>query len=188
MVNAGIPIASLVDIGRVKVIIPVVEKDYPRISVGQEAAVVFDAYPGRKFRGKVLRLTPVLSAETRTGEVEIEVDNSGGQLKPGMFARVEIAVNQRREVLLIPEGALVKTASGHGVFRVSAGRSKNQKAELRPVEVGASRGGQVEIRGDLKVGDRVVTLGGSLLTDGQSVRISDAGASGKRRKGERDES
>jgi RND family efflux transporter MFP subunit len=188
MVNAGTPIANLVDIGRVKVIIPVVEKDYPRISVGQEAAVSFDAYPGRKFRGQVLRLTPVLSAETRTGEVEIEVDNSNGQLKPGMFARVEIAVNQRRGVLLIPEGALVKTPSGHGVFRVSARGSKTHKAELRPVQVGASRGGQVEVRGDLEVGDRVVTLGGSLLKDGQSVRISGAGAGGKRRKGEQGES
>ncbi|MDH3446169.1 MAG: efflux RND transporter periplasmic adaptor subunit, partial [Deltaproteobacteria bacterium] len=125
MVNAGTPIASLVDIDRVKVVIPIVETDYPRITVGQDAAVTLDAYPSRGFKGKVLRVTPVLSQETRTGEVEIEVDNSSGRLKPGMFARVEIAVNQRRDALLVPEGSLVKTPFGHGVFRVAAGGSKN---------------------------------------------------------------
>ncbi len=188
MVNAGTPIASLVDIARVRVVIPIVETDYPRISVGQDAAVTLDAYPNREFKGKVLRVTPVLSQETRTGEVEIEVDNSSGRLKPGMFARVQIVVNQRRDVLLVPEGALVKTPAGHGVFRVPAVRSKNPKVELVAVELGASRAGQAEIRGELEAGDKVVTLGGSLLKDGQSVRIGGPKAGGKKRKGESDES
>ena len=184
MVNEGTPIAGLVDIDRVKVIIPIVEKDYPRISIGQEAAVAFDAYPGRKFRGKVARLTPVLNQETRTGEVEIEVDNSDGQLKPGMFARVEIVVNHRRDVLFVPAGALVKTSAGHGVFRVVPGRSKNPKVELLPVELGATRDGRAEIRGALKAGNQVVTLGSSLLKDGQIIRIGGSTAGPQKGNGE----
>jgi len=188
MVKDGTPIVSLVDIGRVKVIIAVVEQNYPRIAVGQEAKVALDSYPGRRFQGKVVRLAPVLSQETRTGEVEIEVDNSAGLLKPGMFARVELAINQRRDVLLVPEGALIKTPAGHGVYRVNQGESKNPKAELVSVQLGSSRGGQVEVRGELKAGDRVVTLGGSLLNDGQSVRISEKQGAGQAPKGSKNES
>ncbi len=183
LVNSGTPIASIVDIARVKVIVPVVEKDYPKISSGQAAVVGVDAYPERRFQGKVVRLTPVLSQETRTGEVEIEVVNSSGALKPGMFARVEIAIGERRKVLLVPEGALVKTAEGHGVFRVSAAQSKNPKAELVAVKIGSTRAGQAEVQGSLKPGDRVVTLGSSLLKDGQRVRISGEKARGGRKQG-----
>ncbi len=188
MVKDGTPIVSLVDIGRVKVIIPVVEQNYPRIAVGQEARVALDAYPGRQFRGKVVRLTPVLSQETRTGEVEIEVDNSDGLLKPGMFARVELAISQRRDVLLVPAGALIKTPSGHGVYRVNRGKSKNPRAELVAVQVGSSQDGKMEIRGALKAGDQVVTLGGSLLNDGQRVRISEDQGAGQAPRGRQNES
>lgn len=183
LVNSGTPIARIVDIARVKVIVPVVEKDYPKISIGQVVVVAVDAYPGSRFQGRVVRLTPVLSQETRTGEVEIEVDNSTGLLKPGMFARVEIAIGKHREVLLVPEGALVKTAQGHGVFRVVTGRSKDPKAELIPVKIGTTRAGQAEIQGNLKAGDRVVTLGSSLLKDGQSIRITGEKATRKRKQG-----
>lgn len=173
MVSVGTPIVGLVDINRVKVIIPVVERHYPKISVGQRAIVSCDAFSGQRFEGKVMRLAPVLSQETRTGEVEIEIDNPNGQLKPGMFARVEIAVDQPRDVLLVPEGALIKTSSGHGVFRVRAGGNGGAKVQLVPVVLGSSRDGQTEIRGELEAGDRVVTVGVNLLKDGQSVRISD---------------
>lgn len=183
LVNSGTPIASIVDIARVKVIVPVVEKDYPKISSGQGTVVAVDAYPGRRFQGKVVRLTPVLSQETRTGEVEIEVDNASGVLKPGMFARVEIAISERRKVMLVPEGALVKTAKGHGVFRVIAAQSKNPRAELVAVTVGSTRAGQAEIQGNLKPGDRVVTLGSSLLKDGQRIRISGEKAGRGRKQG-----
>jgi RND family efflux transporter MFP subunit len=171
MVNAGTAIAALVDINPVKVIIPVVEKNYPKISVGQKAIVTCDAFSQQRFEGKVVRMAPVLSQETRTGEVEIEIANPSGRLKPGMFARVDIAVNRRRDVLLAPEGALVKTPSGHGVFRIAPGGAETAKVQLVAVVLGTTRNGQTEIDGELKPGDRVVTLGANLLKDGQRVRV-----------------
>jgi len=171
MVNAGTAIAALVDINPVKVIIPVVEKNYPKISVGQKAIVTCDAFSRQHFEGKVVRMAPVLSQETRTGEVEIEIANPSGQLKPGMFARVDIAIDRRRDVLLAPEGALVKTPSGHGVFRIAPGGAETAKVQLVTVAAGNTRNGQIEIDGELKPGDRVVTLGANLLKDGQRVRV-----------------
>ncbi len=181
MVSSGTPIAGLVDINRVKVIIPVVEKTYPKISVGQRVIVTCDAFSGQRFEGKVVRLAPVLSQETRTGEVEIEVDNPNAQLKPGMFARVEITIGQRRDVLLVPEGALVKTPSGHGVFRVEVRNDDRAKVQLVPVVPGSSRHGQIEVRGGVRAGDRVVTLGVNLLKDGQNIRVTRGKPRGARR-------
>jgi RND family efflux transporter MFP subunit len=149
--------------------------------VGQKAVVTCDAFGDRRFEGEVVRLAPVLSQETRTGEVEIEIDNPNGQLKPGMFARVEIAVDRRRDVLLVPEGALVKTPSGHGVFRVKAGGAATANVQLVTVVPGSSRDGRIEIEGELEAGDRVVTLGVNLLKDGQSVGIRDAEPRGSER-------
>ncbi len=182
MVNSGTAIASIVDIARVKVIVDVVEKEYPKILRGQGATISLQAFPGRLFRGKVVRKTPVLSEETRTGAVEIEVDNVAGDLKPGMFAKIDISLGQRRNVLLIPDGALVKIPEGYGVFRVRVAADNALQAEMVQVFIGTSRGGQTEVEGDLSTGDRVVTLGSSLLKSGQRVRVG-AGAAKDRHKG-----
>ena len=174
LVNSGTPIATIVQISPVKVLVPVVEKDYPKVSAGQDARVSVDAFPGEVFHGKVVRKTPVLSQETRTGEVEIEVKNPVGRLKPGMFAKVELSLNQRRNVMLIPEGALVKAAASYGVFRVRSSKGKASIAELVPVQSGARHEGNIEVQGKLEAGDSVVTLGSNLLKDGQRVRIAGA--------------
>ena len=182
-VNTGTAIASIVDVQRVKVVIPVVEKDYPRITVGQAANVSVDAFSKQAFQGKVVRLTPVLNRETRTGEIELEVNNQNGLLKPGMFARVDITLAERTDVLMVPDGALVKNAAGHGVFRLQSATEKGSEVQFVPVRIGVSRAGRTEIQGDLQLDDRVVTLGSSLLKDGQRVRI--AGAKGQKGKGKR---
>jgi len=74
-------------------------------------------------------------------------------------------------VLLAPEGALIKTPSGHGVFRIEPSGAETAKVRLVPVAPGTTRDGHTEIDGRLKSGDRVVTLGVNLLKDGQTVRL-----------------
>ncbi|MFQ5539598.1 MAG: efflux RND transporter periplasmic adaptor subunit, partial [Candidatus Binatia bacterium] len=94
--------------------------------------------------------------------------NPAGDLKPGMFARAEIVVQRRRGVLQVPEGAQVRTPKGYGVFKVP---NKGSKVKLVSVKTGISHKGWVEVEGSLQPGDRVVTLGSSLLRDGQKVAI-----------------
>ena len=189
LVNPNTPLVSIVDISSVRVDISVVEKDYRKISSGLLADVTADAYPGRRFQGKVARVAPVLNLETRTGEVEIELPNPAGNLKPGMFARAEIVVQRRSGVLLIPEGAQVRTPKGYGVFKVL---NKGSKVRLVSVKTGISHKGWVEIKGSLQPGDRVVTLGSNLLRDGQKVTVIEerpagraGNARGKRRRKQR---
>ena len=176
LVNPNTPLVSIVDISSVRVDISVVEKDYRKISSGQLADVTADAYPGRRFQGKVARVAPVLNLETRTGGVEIELPNPAGDLKPGMFARAEIVVQRRSGVLLIPEGAQVRTPKGYGVFKVL---NKGSKVRLVSVKTGISHKGWVEIKGSLQPGDRVVTLGSNLLRDGQKVTVTDERPAGR---------
>ncbi len=176
LVNPNTPLVSIVDISSVRVDISVVEKDYRKISSGQLADITADAYPGRRFRGKVARVAPVLNRETRTGEVEIELPNPAGNLKPGMFARAEIVVQRRSGVLLIPEGAQVRTPKGYGVFKVL---NKGSKVRLVSVKTGISHKGWVEIEGSLRPGDRVVTLGSNLLRDGQKVTVAEKHPAGR---------
>ena len=182
LVNPSTPLVSIVDISSVKVDISVVERDYRKISSGQLAGVTADAFPGRRFQGRVARVAPVLDQETRTAEVEIELPNPSGNLKPGMFARAEIVVQRRRGVLLVPEGAQVRTPKGYGVFKVS---NKGSKVKLVSVKTGIGHKGWVEIEGSLQPGDRVVTLGSNLLRDGQKVTVIGDGQAGRAEKSRR---
>jgi len=165
------PIVRLVEIDPVITLISVVEKDYRKMKPGLTATIRVDAYPGRTFTGKVARISPVLDADTRTADVEIEIPNSGKELKPGMFARVEIVAQKRHGALLVPEGALLKVGEVHGVFKL---RGKGSTVKLVPVKTGLSHKGWVEVQGPLKSGDRVVTLGSGLLRDGQGVKVIEA--------------
>lgn len=187
MVKTNTPIASLVQLDPVMTLISVTEKDYHKMKAGLPAVVRVDAYPGRTFSGKIARVSPVLDKDTRTADVEIEIPNSKKELKPGMFARVEIVAQKRHGALLVPEGALVKVSEGHGVFKLrgkgsdstssrqatSAG-SGQATVKLVSVKTGLSHKGWVEVQGPLKTGDRVVTLGSSLLRDGQRVKVIEA--------------
>ncbi len=188
LVNSNTPLMTIVDISSVKVNIAVVESDYRKISPGQVAAITVDAYPGRRFQGKVARMAPVLDQETRTAAVEIELRNPGGDLKPGMFARAEIVAQRRSGVLLVPKGAQVQSQDGYGVFKILGDGDRVGLVAIKP---GLGQRGWVEVQGGLKEGDRIVTLGSNLLRDGQRVMIIDSSASketgtkGKKRKGKK---
>ena len=82
------PVLSVVDIGTVRLVANLVEKDFRRVQPGVRAIVEVDAFPGEQFTGKVSRVAPVFDPATRTASMEIEVPNPGFRLKPGMYARV----------------------------------------------------------------------------------------------------
>lgn len=182
LVSPSTPLFEVVDIDRVKVGIAVVEGDYRKVSLGQPVAVKVDAYPDKRFGGTITRMSPVLDPGTRTAGAEIELDNPDGLLKPGMFARTTIVVERKRGVLMVPEASPVKTAAGYGVFRLSDG---GRKVERVNVALGLRNGGWVEVTGDLSMGDRVVTLGSSLVRPGQQIRVAGDGPRAGSRRGRR---
>jgi|Deesub1362B_J571_1020462.scaffolds.fasta_scaffold04790_2 membrane fusion protein (multidrug efflux system)/multidrug efflux system membrane fusion protein/cobalt-zinc-cadmium efflux system membrane fusion protein len=171
MINPNMPggfgVVSLVDISRVKLVVNVPEKEFYRIREGMPARITVDAYPGRVFSGKVTVVNPVADVLTRSFRVQIEADNPDYLLKPGMFARVEIVVQRKEQVVAVPVDAVLEEGGRFYVFLV-----RDARAHRVEVEKGITDGFRVEIVRGLKAGDSVVIAGQRNLRDGDVVRIT----------------
>ncbi len=136
------------------------EDSISNIHQGMAAETTLSAYPDLKLHGKVSSVSAVLDADTRRGKARIAFDNADDKLKPNMFATVNIAVNQQKQ-LSVPQSALLMNNDNTTVF-----------VEVRPnvfvrrvVELGTEDENNVKITAGLASGDRIVVQGGVLLND-----------------------
>lgn len=168
MVNTNTAIASVVEISRLKLVVNVVEKDLRMVSVGDVGVVEVDAYPGEKFNGRVARVAPVLDPATRTATMEIEIPNRDYRLKPGMYARVSLTVEEHKNALVAAKTAVVDFESKRGVWVANA----ENRAVFVPVTLGIDDGERVEITGGLKEGDLIVTEGAAAVRNNDQLVIA----------------
>ncbi len=169
MLASNTPIVSILEIGTLIAVIHVIERDYPKIHPQLEAVVSTDAFPGRTFTGKVVRIAPLLMEKSREAKVEIEIHNDQRLLKPGMFVRVQIGFEKHENATVVPVSALVKRDGRRGVFVVER---QEKRARFVPVTLGIVNGTQAEILNPL-LSDAVVTLGHHLLEDGVKILLPD---------------
>jgi RND family efflux transporter MFP subunit len=141
--------------------------DIARVSRGQVARVTHHAWPNRPFEGKVVRLAPTVDAVTRALRVEVEVANDAGRLRPGMFAEVELLIEQRNGVPVVPRDAVTERAGKRVVFVL-----RGQRVAEREVELGLGDDRVVELRSGVELGDRVVVQGLETLADDVRVRVT----------------
>lgn len=174
MVNTNTPIASVVEISRLKLVVNVVEKDLRMVNPGDVGIVEVDAYPGEKFNGRIARVAPVLDPATRTATIEIEIPNSDNRLKPGMYARVSLTVEQRRNVLLAPKEAVVDFENKRGVWVPN----EDRRAQFVPVTLGIEGPTDIEIMDGLKEGDRFVVAGAGAVRNNDQLIIAGEPVSG----------
>jgi membrane fusion protein (multidrug efflux system) len=161
----------VVDISTVRLIVNVVERDFRRIVPGVKAQVEVDAFPGERFSGAVSRVAPVFDPATRTATIEIEVPNPGFRLKPGMYARVRLTVEEKPDALTVPRNAIVDQNGVRGVFLVV-----EDTAHFQSVTTGIQDEAHVEVVEGLTDGQRVVTVGALALRDGDRVILLENGA------------
>jgi HlyD family secretion protein len=175
------PVMDVVDIGRVRLVANIVEKDLTTLQTGNTARVEVDAFPGETFLGRIARVAPVLDPATRTAPIEIEIPNPSYRLKPGMYARVGILTNTKKNALVLPGDAVVDLGGRRGVFVPQ----NNEIAVFQMVQVGAEQGNQVEILDGLKEGDTVITTGARALRDGDRIVLPGAerGGGGRGQRG-----
>jgi HlyD family secretion protein len=173
-VSQQAPVADVVDITRVRLVANVVEKDLKELQSGNSASVEVDAFPGEKFTGRIARVSPVLDPATRTAPIEIEIPNSEFRLKPGMYARVGITTQAKKEALVLPASAVVDLGGRRGVFQL-----QNDVAVFRTVQVGTEQGSVVEILAGLNEGDQVISTGAGALRDGDRVALAGSGQPGQ---------
>jgi RND family efflux transporter MFP subunit len=175
-VSQSVPVVDVVDVGRVRLVANVVEKDLKQLHAGNATRVQVDAFPGETFTGRIARVSPVLDPTTRTAPIEVEIPNSDYRLKPGMYARVSITTGTRKEALVVPSNAVVDLGGRRGVFQ-----PQNGQAIFRVVQVGLEQPDIVEVLGGLGEHETVVTTGASALRDGDRIQLSgDEGAGAPR--------
>lgn len=169
-VRGSTAIFNIVDMDTVKVLINLTERDIPSIKRGHQAQISVDAYPGQAFTGAVDKISPVVDRESRTGEVELLVQNREQKLKPGMFARVKMIVARRDNSILIPAHALISRDGKSYLFI-----HENGKAVKRNVAVGISDGAKAEVLENLREGEEVIAAGLEKLKDNSPVNVMNKG-------------
>lgn len=156
------------DLEHVWVWIDVFERDLARVHLGDGVTAEVDAYPGKSFEGKVTFLAGDVKPETRTVRARIEIDNSQGELRPGMFARIRLSDPHHGEdgggaplpaVTVVPESALKRQGERTIAFVLEGER----RYRLREVKTGRRSGGLVEVLSGVVPGERVVVEGAFLL-------------------------
>ena len=154
------------DLNSLIIRVNVPERELAKLQVGQVAELGFDAVPGRTFAGRIALISPYVDAATATFGVRIRVTETGGLLRPGMFARVAIVYERKPDALQIPRTALLDGDGPPKVFVVHDG-----KAAERAVSLGLSNGAMIEVVEGLKDGEQVVVVGQGAVKPGAAVRI-----------------
>jgi RND family efflux transporter MFP subunit len=175
------PVASVVDISSVRLVANVVEKDLRLVNGGDPARVTVDAYPGETFSGRIARVAPVLDPATRTAEIEIEVPNGDFRLKPGMYARMSVSIESRRDTTLVPKVSVIDYEGTRGVFTMT----EDNKAKFQPLEIGIEDTERVEVRAGITSTDTIVTSGASALRNNDTLIVAGQPAGGGGRPGGR---
>jgi cobalt-zinc-cadmium efflux system membrane fusion protein len=165
--DAGGKLMTIIDDSSVFATGNIYEKDLPKVRRGQQVRVKISGIPDRTFTGTVAVVGSVVEGQRRIIPVKAKLNNPKGELKPGMFANLEVLTDRSTAATLAVPSEAVVEANGKNLVFVQEGSA------YEPVEVtlGESSGGLVEIQEGLKPGDRAVTQGGILLY-AQSLKAS----------------
>ena len=165
-VRAGTVLATIVDSSRLRLRFKVSEAESLHATVGGNVTFRVAPLGPRDFTARIYHVGKIADTTTRQVEVLAWVDNMG-ELKPGFFAEVTLAGDERKNALVVPEGAIQASEQGFVTYVVDGG-----KARMRPIQQGLRTGsGLVEILSGLKPGETVVTEGSDRLADGIPVEI-----------------
>lgn len=160
---------TLADFRTIRLQVPVPEIEAARVRVGQPVKVAVDGLAGKVFSGQVSRLGYALDEATRTMLVEADLPNANGELRPGMYAKARIGVEQHADAQLIPVDALVMEKTAAFAFVVADG-----KAKKIPLTIGFNDGQQVEVVKGLDADQQVILTGKLALAPEQPVKVTEA--------------
>jgi RND family efflux transporter MFP subunit len=163
------PLLIVSRIDKVRVVIDVPEADAVLIQDGCEATVRIPSLPGTSFPGKVSRSGWSLNSGTRTLRVEVDVNNTTGSLRQGMYVTGELKAAVRENVISLPRSAVLTQDKGTYCHTIDA----TGKVQLVPIQLGIQSGTDVEIQQGLSGNERVIGANSSAFKPGQIVEISD---------------
>jgi HlyD family secretion protein len=170
LISPSTPLVTLVHMETVKAQANVLEKDIALIKPGMKAKILTEAYPGRSFEGTIVRINKALDAATRTLQAEINIPNPGRLLKPGMFAKIEVLLNEKPDALAVPREAVLEDGGKKFVFVV-----EGNQAIRKTVVTGIEQEQMIEIVEGVNEGDKIVVRGQESLRDRSTIRIVEGG-------------
>jgi RND family efflux transporter MFP subunit len=186
MAAPSMPLCRILAVERLEATIDLVEQDVQKVHEGQKVTLTLDAWPDRTFTGEITNILPYLDTVTRTNQVTVLVDNPVDEtlgrrlLKPGMYGEARIVVDERQDVVVAPEYALLMDSellaqqkSSPVPLRRAFVVDEQSVAHERIVELGIRQGDTWEVLDGLEAGERLVVRGQHGLVEGQKVEVVD---------------
>jgi RND family efflux transporter MFP subunit len=164
--DGAMPLLVICAADTVRVFVDVPEMEAPLVDLKDAAAIQLQSLPGVEIQGEVTRTSWDLDPANRSLRVEIDIPNSEGQLRPGMYATASILLAERKEVLTLPVTAMVRDGREAFCYRVESGR-----VYRTPIQLGLRVGNEVEIVSGLKGNETVVLLRADSLKEAQAVEV-----------------
>jgi len=155
----------LADLSSVWVLAEVFETQAAWVSPGQHAVMRLPAFPSESWEGEVDYVYPTAQTRARTISVRLRVDNPGLQLKPNMYADIQIEGKPKEDTLVVPQAALIRNSQGDRVI-LALGDGRFRPAQ---VQAGIESGGLIEILAGLEENERIVTSGQFLIDSEASL-------------------
>jgi len=177
-------VGAFVDISNVYVEFKIIERDSPKLKLGQKSEIFVDSYPNKAFKGTVDSISPIVEGRTRTQDVKIELRNPNFELKPGMFARTLISTYEKDSALIIPTSAFKKKDADYFVYvvhKVEELIKKDEKepvlergtVEVRKVEIAYLTQDAAEVSKGLKEGELIIVEAHQEFKDKEPVEITE---------------
>jgi RND family efflux transporter MFP subunit len=176
LINAGAggmpqELFHMAAVNRLRIYVAVPEVDSEAAQNGAKAALSLDEYPGETFQGTIVRNSDAIDLNSRTLNVEVDIDNRDGRIRPGAYVFVHLKIPEKptgaTASLTIPANTLLFRSEG-----LRVGVVRGDRAELVPITIGRDYGSTVEVISGLKPTDQVIVNPSDSLTTGTPVRVN----------------
>jgi multidrug efflux system membrane fusion protein len=173
LVGTGTAAFVLADTHLVKAVFGVPDTRVSDVNLGAAQTITTSSLPGQ-FHGRITSVSPSADPKSRVFSVEVTIPNSDSRLKPGMIATITLGAGAlKNRTTVVPLSAVVRSTQqtdGFAVF-VVADQSGKTVAHERTIEIGDTYGNLISVLNGLKAGEPVVVAGGTLIKNGDEVRV-----------------
>ena len=160
------PLVNLESLNPVRVIIPLPETDVASVKKGNSVQVEFPTLPGKNIDAKISRISSSLDPSSKTMEVQINLPNSSGEIRPGMYAKILMDLTSRSDVLSLPKQAIFNHKDSPHYMTVV-----NDIVQVKPLKKGLQGRDYFEVLNmEIDQSSLIITSGKSLVKDGQIVK------------------
>ncbi len=177
-VNPGTPLVDVTALDPIYVNFSLPQQYVSVLTPGHEVEVRVEGVDTESYQGQITALNSIIDAATRNIEVQATLANADGKLIPGMFAKVNVKMQETTKVVAIPASSISYAPYGDSVYVVVNGKTMDGKdgriVRVQPVKLGTSRGDQVSVISGLKNGDEVITSGVFKLRPGGAVIVNNS--------------